>query len=320
MSYKKATPLSGRIDGTAPDLLRWHQVINYIDLEKEKIALQKNETGVVFLGFGVDEGVKRNKGREGAKDGPVSIAKAMANFPAHFENTKIFHGGIISCDNCDLEKAQEELGFYVEKILSCGALPIVLGGGHEMAFGTYLGVRKFCKTKKIGVINFDAHFDLRPLEKEVGATSGTPFWQIEKHASDFYQPFNYMVLGIQKFSNTKKLFNIAKELGVEYALADEFNYENKAALHQKISNFIDQNDCIYLTTCMDVFDSAYSPGVSAPSSGGLAPDYIFKSCFDLIINSKKLITLDFAEVNPFFDIDNRSAKLAASFIFRAISN
>jgi len=319
MTYRKSTPLTGRIDGTTPDLLRWHQVMNYVDLEHEKISLDKNENGVVFLGFCVDEGVKRNRGREGAKDGPVSILKMMMNLAAHFENTKIFHGGNITCDNCDLEKAQEELGFYVEKVLSAGCLPIVLGGGHEVSFGTYLGIRKFAKNQKVGVINFDAHFDLRPVEKEIGSTSGTGFWQIEKHASDFYQPFNYLVLGIQKFSNSKLLFDIANKLGVEYALTDDFNYDNKAALHEKISNFINKNDCIYLTVCMDVFDSAYSPGVSAPSSGGLAPDYLFKSCFDLILNSKKVIALDFAETNPFFDIDNRSAKLAASLVFRAIT-
>ena len=69
MTYKKSSHLSGRIDGTTSDMLRWHQVMNYIDLEKEKISLGENEKGIVFLEFAVDEGVKRNRGRIGARDG-----------------------------------------------------------------------------------------------------------------------------------------------------------------------------------------------------------------------------------------------------------
>jgi formiminoglutamase len=316
MTYKKSPILTGRIDGSAPEMLRWHQVINYIDLEKEKISLEKNEKGIVFLEFAVDEGVKRNRGREGAREGSLSISKAIANFPVHFEKTKIFHGGIITCDNCDLEKTQEKLAFYVEKILAANCMPVVLGGGHEVSYGHHLGIKNFVKNKKVGIINFDAHFDLRPVEKNIGATSGTGFWQIAQDLKKAGEPFNYLTLGIQKFANTKLLFNIAEELEVQYAFGDEFNYENKNALLAKIEKFIAENDHIYLTVCMDVFASCYSPGVSAPAPNGIAPDHVFKSCFDLIVNSKKFIALDFAETNPIFDLDNRTAKLAASLIFR----
>lgn len=320
MSYKKTKPLSGRIDGTAPDMLRWHQVMNYVDLEKEKISLAQNEKGIVFLEFGVDEGVKRNRGREGAKDGGASISKALANFPVHFENTKIFHAGSILCENCDLEKTQKTLGIYIEKILAAKCLPIVLGGGHEVSYGHHLGIKNFVKNKKVGIINFDAHFDLRPVEENIGATSGTGFWQIAQDCKKAGEPFNYLTLGVQKFSNTKLLFRIADELDVQYAFGDEFNFENKNALLGKIENFISENDYVYLTICMDVFSTADSPGVSAPSPNGISPDHVFKSCFDLIANSTKLIAMDFAETNPIFDVDNRTAKLAASLIFRKISN
>ena len=48
---------------------------------------------------------------------------------------------------------------------------------------------------------------------------------------------------------------------------------------------------------MDVFAAPYAPGVSAPSINGIEPNEIFKSCFDLIVNCGKLISLDFAETN-----------------------
>lgn len=319
MAYKKSPKLTGRIDGEAANVLRIHQVINYIDLENDEIILAHDEKGVVFLEFAVDEGVKRNKGREGAALGAAAISKALANLPVHFENKKIFHGGVINCDNCDLEKTQQELGFFITKILKQNALPVVLGGGHEVTFGNYLGVKNFYQKKKIGVINFDAHFDIRPVETNIGATSGTGFWQIAQYCSENQNSFNYLALGIQKSSNTKMLFEIADENGVNYAFGDEFNFENKKNLLRKIEKFIIDNDVIYLTICMDVFSLCYAPGVSAPAANGIEPNEIFKSCFDLIINSGKMISLDIAETNPNFDIDNATSRLAASLIFRALS-
>lgn len=318
MAYKKSQKLIGRIDGDSPNALRMHQVINYIDLENDEIILGLGEKGIVFLEFAVDEGVKRNKGREGAALGAAAISKAMSNLPIHFENKKIFHAGQITCDNCDLEKTQSELGFYITKILEQNCLPIVLGGGHEVTFGNYLGIKNFHHKKKIGIINFDAHFDIRPLDANIGATSGTGFWQIAEDCTQNQNSFNYLALGIQKSSNTKMLFEIADDYGVNYAFGDEFNFENKKNLLSKIEKFIIDNDVIYLTICMDVFSCSHAPGVSAPAASGIEPNEIFKSCFDLIINSGKMISMDIAETNPNFDIDNATSRLAASLVFRAL--
>lgn len=325
MTYTKSTPLTGgRIDGTSDDVLRWHQAIQYINLENDEIPLGKNKKGIVLLNFAVDEGVRRNKGRIGAAEGPQSIMQALANFPTHFENTTIFHGGIITCTDGSVENSHVELASYVEKILRAGCLPIVLGGGHEVTYGHYLGIKNFLRQKKknnsLGIINFDAHFDIRPIEEKIGATSGTSIWQIANESKNGGEPFHCLALGIQKYANTKLLFDLADKFGVEYALGDEINYENKNALIGKIEKFIDSVDHVYFTICMDAFAASFAPGVSAPSPSGVIPDHVFTSCFDLIAKSKKFIALDFAETNPKFDIDSRTAKLAASLIFRAVSN
>jgi formiminoglutamase len=101
-------------------------------------------------------------------------------------------------------------------------------------------------------------------------------------------------------------------------MADSFNYEEKNILLSQIKKFISSVDHVYLTTCMDVFASAYAPGVSATAANGIAPDFVFLSCFDLIAKSKKLISFDVVETNPKFDVDGRTAKLAASLVFRVL--
>jgi formiminoglutamase len=319
MTYSKSQKVIGRIDGDSKDLARFHQVIKYIDLANEKITLAKGQKGFVFLGSAIDEGVKRNQGRVGAAKAPQAIRQAMASFPVHFdEEIILFDGGNIEIENGDLEKAQVKIGSYIAKILAANCTPILLGGGHDITYSNHLGVKDFAGNKKVGIINVDAHFDLRPIDPTIGGSSGASIYKIASEARKNGEHFSCLALGIQKYGNTKLLFNLAKEFGVDYALGDDFSYSNKENLLQKVSEFIAKNELIYLTICMDVFAACYAPGVSAPAANGIAPGEVFKSVFDLIINSKKLISLDFAEINPDFDVDLRTAKLAASLIFRAI--
>ena len=61
---------------------------------------------------------------------------------------------------------------------------------------------------------------------------------------------------------------------------------------------------------MDGFSSAFAPGVSAPSPMGFSPQIAFR-VFELIAKSKKLIAMDVVELNPRFDQDQATARLAA---------
>ena len=84
-------------------------------------------------------------------------------------------GRDVRCDDTDLESAQARQAERVAAAIQRGALPIGIGGGHEIAFATYRGiVQSERKIARLGILNFDAHFDLRRDER---ATSGTPFLQ-----------------------------------------------------------------------------------------------------------------------------------------------
>jgi len=90
-------------------------------------------------------------------------------------------------------------------------------------------------------------------------------------------------------------------------------------IEEKIRLFIDSVDKIYLSIDMDGFSSAYSPGVSAPSPLGFTPEIAFK-IFELISKSKKIISLDVVELNPTYDQDNLTARLAARCVEYVIRN
>jgi len=69
---------------------------------------------------------------------------------------------------------------------------------------------------------------------------------------------------------------------------------------------------------MDAFNVAYAPGVSAVNIQGLAPDRVFLSLIHRIVATGKLLSFDIAEVNPTYDIDGRTAKLAAFLAYDII--
>ena len=123
--------------------------------------------------------------------------------------------------------------------------------------------------------------------------------------------FNYLCLGIRRDANDRSLFETARQLEVEYVENMVFKMGNASIAVRKLLDFISKVDHIYVTIDLDGFSSAYAPGVSAPSPMGFDPNIVLES-LELIINSKKLISIDIAEMNPKYDIDGQTAKLAAS--------
>ena len=312
----------GRIDDPADsDSFRWHQVIETIDLSTSTInAVSKEKNAFCFLGFCCDEGVRRNIGRTGTSKAPLSIRKEITNLPCYFgEKTKLFDAGNIFCIGTDLETAQRELTIAIKKIFFLNMFPIILGGGHEIALSFYNGITEsISKNKKKipGIINFDAHFDLRPYHN--GGNSGTMFLQIADQNKKKNINFSYFCIGIQKYGNTVSLFKKADDLGVKYLLAKDIDNANLSDIYEKINGYLKQHDHIYLTLCTDVFSAAYAPGVSAPQPFGLLPEIGLKM-IKHIVKSGKVIGFDVAEVSPRFDEDNRTAKLAAIIIFAIIN-
>lgn len=294
----------GRLDGE--DLL-FHRIFQRVKEENNYDLISTRD--FVLHGFAVDEGVRRNKGRIGAKDAPDLIRKNMSNFPVIRPDFTLLDFGNITCENGNLEETQNNLAKNISKVLLKNGRSVVLGGGHEVTYGHYLGMKTAFPEQKIGIINIDAHFDNRQPENGVGPSSGTGFWQIAQDG-----PINSLHIGIQRNSNTLKLFDTAHQYGMKYILADEVFFENLPSIYQRINDLTESVDYLYLTICMDVFNASIAPGVSASAYNGIFADAAFMHLYRHILKSEKLLALDVAEVNPAYDIQDRTARLAATLV------
>ncbi|MBO0324329.1 formimidoylglutamase [Muricauda sp. CAU 1633] len=290
-----------------------HEKVHCTPLDE---LLEAQKKSIALLGYACDEGVRRNQGRVGASDGPDAIKNSFAKMPNHLGSNVLLHDvGSIACDGGDMESAQNQLAEAVGLLLQKKQFPIVLGGGHDVAYGHYNGIKSYLDAKKegqtIGIINFDAHFDLRKNTEQ--SNSGTPFYQIAKDCEKEGVDFNYLCLGIRKDANDRNLFQTARDLDVIYVMSETFQVTFLEEITTFINAFTKNVDHVYVTIDLDGFSSAFAPGVSAASPMGFTP-HIVLECLKTIIGSGKLISMDIAEMNPKYDIDGQTAKLAASLM------
>lgn len=301
-------PWTGRNDGDAPAHRRWWQAVQPYSGPDASAAPQAARPAAL-LGFASDEGVRRNKGRQGAAAAPAAIRAALGPLAFHLDR-EVSDAGDVTVTDGALEDGQDRAGRAITAMLDGGHLTVVLGGGHETAYASYLGVAASAGVqggRRLGVLNLDAHFDLRD---EPVPSSGTPFLQMARAEAAAGREFRYAVVGISEPNNTRALYLTAGELGVQYLPDEDCTAERTEAF---VAAFLADIDVLYLTIDLDVLPASVAPGVSAPAAYGVPLPVISAVCRQ-VADSGKLLHLDIAELNPEFDIDGRTAKVAARLL------
>ncbi|MDI5892144.1 formimidoylglutamase [Halomonas rhizosphaerae] len=296
----------GRTD-PEPGSERWHQKIQPL--------AEGGTPGCALLGFACDAGVARNQGRVGAADGPAALRRALAPLAWHRQGPA-YDAGDVRCQGDAMEVAQQALADRLAPLLGEGHLPIVLGGGHEVAYASWSGLAQHLAANgetapRVGIVNLDAHFDLR--DPRHVRSSGTPFAQIAEDCAQRGWPFRYACLGVSRAANTRALFNRADELGVMVREDRDITAPRLTDIEQDLADFLRDCDHLYLTIDLDVLPAAEAPGVSAPAARGVALALI-EPLIESIRDSGKLRLADLAELNPGRDIDGRTARAAARLV------
>jgi len=142
-----------------------------------------------------------------------------------------------------------------------------VGGDHSITAMMVKGLHQARPAEKIGILQFDTHFDLRDLTDN-GPSNGTPMRNLIESGvvkgSDMYN------IGLHGFFNTKDLKRYADEKGVNYIT---LRNARKKGIEETVRHCLEELaakvDTIYLTVDMDVLDIAYAPGVPASTPGGM---------------------------------------------------
>jgi formiminoglutamase len=268
----------------------------------------------VLMGFACDEGVRRNGGRQGAALAPDAIRPFLYRLTARdpVAGVDLAKLGLVDLGNIrvshDLENGQERLSGVIAAVLREGAVPIVLGGGHETTFAHYLGHAR--AELETAIINVDAHTDVRPYAE--GGHSGSPFRQAMELPKRPLKPGRYAVIGAQRQSVATAHVEFVTEHGGQLHWLPAFARADWPVqiLRTELDRLSFEKAVVHLTIDADAFRQADVPGTSAPSPVGLH-GAAWPEIALVAGTSPAVRSIDLVEVNPNFDRDGQTCRWAA---------
>jgi formiminoglutamase len=276
-----------------------------------------SKSDIVILGCPQDEGVRRNSGREGAAKAPNSIRKQFYRLTPMNIKRRVFDIGDTGVSGT-LEEIHDRQFEIVRKILTDGKRIVILGGGNDISYPDGRAMADvFGMNSWIGV-NIDSHLDVRADQPR---NSGTPYRQLLEER--LLRPDYFYEAGFQSHFCSPVYYNYIRDLGVNRISLELLRSRQEADLELKESiklKFTAHSTSMntFFGFDMDAVRMADAPGTSAPSPLGLkAGEFIQLVKYAASLANTKII--EFTEVNPDFDIDNRTAKLVAIGMHRFCS-
>lgn len=260
----------------------------------------------------------------GASFAPDAIRRCLNSFTTYniergtdlAEDKKtIIDFGDITMHPTSIEDCHQRIYESVKDVTQTNAAPftIILGGDHSI---TTSAVKAIKETKgKVGIIQFDAHHDLRNTE-DGGPTNGTPFRRLieEGHIKGEH----LIQIGIRNYANAKAYHDYAIEQGVTvYTMKDVRQQPIAELIEDALAQLEPKVDTIYLSVDMDVLDQAYAPGCPAIGPGGMHPDTLTEAV-QTALEHPKVTIMDIVEIDPTLDIRDMTSRIAAHLVIETL--
>lgn len=266
---------------------------------------------LALLGLPDDTGVRLNRGREGAEQGPAAFRQALAGFGTTWDGLRdqslalpIYDAGDVEPAPGDDEGALFETHARIEaavaELARRGLTVVGIGGGHDLTLPCVAAVGRVRGTP-LGGINLDAHLDVR---ERVG--SGMPFRHLIQRG--VLDPRRFVELGLGRFANDQADLEWLRERGAHLVFASDVHVSGPELERQFDLAFA--GGCGFVSIDLDGLDQSVAPGVSAPGPLGLglwhAAELAERAGADA-----RVIHFDLMELNPAYDRDNHTARSAA---------
>ncbi len=229
----------------------------------------------------------------------------------------------------EIMQVSEDVAAAVEGALAAGTIPITIGGDHSLAIGSIAGVANYYRKldQTFGLVWFDAHGDINtPDTTESGNVHGMPFAVS-------------LGLGDERLVNLcgfapKVPAKRSSLVGIRDLDPPERDMINRTGItpftirdidHLGIGRVTDlavgavgaDVSGLHLSFDLDVLDPEIAPGVSTPARGGLNYREIHLA-LSLLAESGMLRSIDIVELNPAFDIQNRTAELSVELLLTCL--
>ncbi|GBG02198.1 hypothetical protein AZSI13_15250 [Azospira sp. I13] len=218
-----------------------------------------------------------------------------------------------------------ELADEVATAIASGALPLVIGGDHSMAAGTWRGVARAYATAgaaQPGLVWIDAHLDAHtPDTSRTGNPHGMPLAALLGHGAEELagipgprlDPARLAVVAARSYEAEE--LALLRQLGVRIFTMDDIRRRGLGAVLEEAVQIAGgpAGGGFGISLDLDALNPLEAPGVSTPVEHGLAGE-VLRRCLRGLLRNPRLSALEIAEFNPERDRENRTARLAIDLV------
>lgn len=259
--------------------------------------------------------------RTGSRHGPDAVRRSMMYYTTFSSAEGRAMTDLRAADIGDVQVAVTDMAGTFDRISAAiatlvrrGIVPVSIGGDHSIAFPLIRGVTQgLGPGKRLGVIHFDAHHDLR--QAHLGAeSSGVPFRKALEMPTGELAGRNLVQIGMAEFANSPQLASYAAEMGVTVIPAREVRRTGMAsAVERALVLAADGTDAIYVSVDIDCIDQSQAPGTAAPNPSGLDARDV-QDALRRIGAHPKVVGFDLVEISPPFDHDDITGRTGAALV------
>jgi formimidoylglutamase len=292
-------------DPRAPTLLRPHDGASPL------------EGRTVVVGMPYDGGIPS---RPGARFGPRAIRDALAafgTFDGERDLAPVADLGDVALPTMNGAEAHERIERAAREVFAAGARPLFLGGDHGVTGSLLRGLAAARPGTRLALVTLDAHLDVREYGDAGSLSSGTPFRRALE--TGVLAGERVAMIGLRRFANSRYYLDWAREQGIHLFTVDDVAERGAISVaRDALELAAGDADALYLSVDMDAADAAYAPGVSAAGIGGLTAREMTDLVGAIGLDSR-LAGADLMETSPPYDVDSRTAKLAARLLLELLA-
>ena len=283
------------------------------------------DADVVVLGAPFDGGTSH---RPGTRFGPQAIRTtdylphdrsrpSLALRVDGLQDLRVLDAGDVEMFSGDAERSLGALEEAVTTVARSGALPLVLGGDHAIAFADAKGVANHHGHGRVSMIHFDAHADTGDIQSGSLWGHGAPMRRLIE--SGALRGDRFLQLGLRGYWPGPDTLAWMAEQGMRSFEMTEIGARGlTACLDEAFAIATDGCDGVFLSVDIDVCDPGHAPGTGTPEPGGFSArqllDSVRRICMELPV-----VGIDVVEVSPPYDHADITAALANRVVLEALS-
>jgi agmatinase len=280
---------------------------------------------VVILGAPFDGGTSH---RPGTRFGPQAIRTtdylphdgSRPSLPLRVDalaDLRVVDAGDVEMYSGDIERSLAALEEAVTTVARSGAVPVVLGGDHSIAFADAKGVANHHGHGRVSMIHFDAHADTGDIEFGSLWGHGQPMRRLIE--SGALRGDRFLQIGLRGYwPGPETLAWMAHQRMRSFEMTEIGARGLTACLDEAFAIATDECDGVFLSVDIDVCDPGHAPGTGTPEPGGLSArallDSVRRICMELPV-----VGIDVVEVSPPYDHADITAALANRVVLEALS-